>query len=89
VIDPYTTGIVKLQGFFTDKLQFARLGATTLWNKLNSQRFCGKDLAHLRETKQYKRAGLVYLSWQVAADANVAAKYTLTNLCHPAIVFRL
>jgi isocitrate lyase len=82
---PYTAEeVVKLQGSYQIEHSVARIGANTLWSKLNSQDFvAGLGALTGNQAIQEVEAGLdaIYLSgWQVAADANVAGKCTLTNL---------
>jgi isocitrate lyase len=67
--------VVKLQGSYQIEHSVARIGANTLWSKLNSQDFVAGLGALTGNQAIQVEAGLdaIYLSgWQVAADANVA-----------------
>lgn len=86
---PYTAEeVIKLQGSYQIEHSIARLGATTLWNKLNAQDFvAGLGALTGNQAIQEVEAGLeaIYLSgWQVAADANVAGEMYPDQSLYPA-----
>jgi isocitrate lyase len=86
---PYTAEeVVKLQGSYKIEQSIARMGATKLWNKLNSQDFvAGLGALTGNQAIQEVDAGLeaIYLSgWQVAADANVAGEMYPDQSLYPA-----
>jgi len=86
---PYTAEeVVKLQGSYKIEHSIAKLGASKLWRKLNSQDFvAGLGALTGNQAVQEVEAGLeaIYLSgWQVAADANLAGEMYPDQSLYPA-----
>ncbi len=86
---PYTAeDVVKLRGSVAIEYSLARLGATKLWEKLNSQSVVsGLGALTGNQAIQEVTAGLdaIYLSgWQVAADANLAGQMYPDQSLYPA-----
>lgn len=86
---PYTAEeVVKLQGSYKIEHSIAKLGASKLWRKLNSQDFVAALGALTgNQAVQEVEAGLeaIYLSgWQVAADANLAGEMYPDQSLYPA-----
>ncbi|HAS45347.1 MAG TPA: isocitrate lyase, partial [Microscillaceae bacterium] len=86
---PYTAEeVVKLQGSYRIEHTIAKLGAETLWRKMQSQDYvAGLGCLTGNQAVQAVQAGLqaIYLSgWQVAADANLAGEMYPDQSLYPA-----
>lgn len=86
---PYTAEeVVKLQGSYRIEHTIAKMGAETLWRKMQSQDYvAGLGCLTGNQAVQAVQAGLqaIYLSgWQVAADANLAGEMYPDQSLYPA-----
>ncbi|WP_299465768.1 isocitrate lyase [uncultured Microscilla sp.] len=86
---PYTAEeVIKLQGSYRIEHTIAKLGAETLWRKMQSQDYvAGLGCLTGNQAVQAVQAGLqaIYLSgWQVAADANLAGEMYPDQSLYPA-----
>ncbi|OJJ19602.1 isocitrate lyase [marine bacterium AO1-C] len=86
---PYTAEeVVKLQGSYRIEHTIAKIGAETLWRKMQSQDYvAGLGCLTGNQAVQAVQAGLqaIYLSgWQVAADANLAGEMYPDQSLYPA-----
>lgn len=86
---PYTAEeVIKLQGSYRIEYTIAKMGAETLWRKMQSQDYvAGLGCLTGNQAVQAVQAGLqaVYLSgWQVAADANLAGEMYPDQSLYPA-----
>ena len=80
--------VVRLRGTVPVEHTIAKLGASKLWNSLNSEPFVNALGALTgNQAMQQIKAGLkaIYLSgWQVAADANIAGEMYPDQSLYPA-----